>query len=131
MSLNDDSYERQPGRTAETCGPLYEKEQMCFSGEIQATQLEHSIYILTARFTGLAYGYKHPVVWKRSAYRACRRRQRFCYMLMRDDFLLLSPKMPQVRTMHAWLCSDLGCVCNSQSSCVVVKVMAPLLATTQ
>ena len=26
--------------------------------------------------------------------------------------------------MHAWLCSDLGCV-NSQSSCVVVKEMTP------
>jgi len=26
--------------------------------------------------------------------------------------LLLSPKMPQVRTMLAWLCSDLGCVCK-------------------
>ena len=31
---------------------------------------------------------------------------------------------------HAWLCSDLGCVCNSQSSCIVVEEMAPLCATT-
>ena len=31
-------------------------------------------------------------------------------MLMHDDFLLLFPKIPQVKTMHAWLCSDLACV---------------------
>ena len=80
-------------------------------------------HLLTRRFTGLAYDYKHPVVWKDSAYRGCRRRQRFCYMLMCDDFLLLSPKIPQVRTMHTWLCSDLACVCNSQSNCVVVEEM--------
>ena len=43
---------------------------------------------------------------------------------------LLSPKMPQVRTMLAWLCSDLACVCNSQSSWVVVEEMALLCATT-
>ena len=43
-------------------------------------------------------------------------------MLMCDDFLLLFPKTPQqVRTMYAWLCSDLACVSNSQSSCVVVE----------
>ena len=90
---------------------------MCFGNNIRARQL-------SAR---LAYDYNHPVVWKGSAYRGCRRRQRFCYMLMHDD---LSLKMLQVRTMHAWLCSDLGRVCNSQSSCVVVEEMAPLCATT-
>jgi len=42
-------------------------------------------------------------------------------MLMRDNFLLLFSKRPQVRTMYAWLCSDLACVSNSQSSCVVVE----------
>ena len=48
---------------------------------------------------------KHPVVWKCSAYRTYRRWQRFCCMLMCDN--LLFPKMPQVRTMHAWLRSDM------------------------
>ena len=52
-----------------------------------------------------------------------------CSMMMRDDFLSLFPKMPQVRNMQAWLCSDLSCVHNSQSSCVVVKEMAPLCGT--
>ena len=56
---------------------------------------------------------KHPVVWKGSAYWIYRRWQRFCFMLMCDNVLLLFPKMPQVRTMHAWLCSDLACVYNS------------------
>ena len=41
------------------------------------------------------------------------------FMLMRDDFLLLN--RPQVRTMYAWLCTDLASVSNSQSSCVVVE----------
>ena len=31
-------------------------------------------------------------------------------LLMRDNLLLLFPKMSRVRTMHAWLCSDLACV---------------------
>jgi len=47
-------------------------------------------------------------------------------MLMHEDFLLLFANMPQVTTMHAWLCSDLACVYNSQSTCVVVEEMAPL-----
>ena len=42
-------------------------------------------------------------------------------MLMRMALFLLFPKRPQVRTMYAWLCSDLACVSNSQSSCVVVE----------
>ena len=50
-------------------------------------------------------------------------------MLMRDDFHLLFSKMPEVRTMHVWLCSDLACVYNSQSNCVVVEKMAPLCDT--
>ena len=45
---------------------------------------------------------------------------------MCDDFLLLFPKILEVSTVHAWLCSDLACVYNSQSSCVVVEEMAPL-----
>ena len=58
----------------------------------------------------------------RMADRTYRRHQRFCSMLMCDDFLLLFPRMPQVRTMHALPCSDLPCVYNSQqSSCVVVE----------
>ena len=52
---------------------------------------------------------------------------------MRDDFLLLFSKMPEVCKdyMHAWLCSDLACVYNSQSiaACVVVEEMAPLCDT--
>ena len=51
-------------------------------------------------------------------------------MLMHDDFLLLFPWMPQVRTMHALPCSDLPSIYNSrQSSCVVVEEMAPLCGT--
>ena len=57
------------------------------------------------------------------------RQQRFCSM--RDDFLLLySPRcLKYVKTMHAWLCSDLACVYNSQSSCIVVEEVAPLCDT--
>ena len=44
-------------------------------------------------------------------------------MLMCDIFLLLFPKMPQVRTMYASLFSDLACVSNSQSSCIVVETL--------
>ena len=49
-------------------------------------------------------------------------------MLMGDDFLLLFSKMPQVRTIHAWLhVFRLSlCIYNSQSSCIVVEEIAPL-----
>ena len=57
---------------------------------------------------------------KGSAYWTYRRQQRFCSMLMRDDFLLLFPKMPQVRIIHGWLCSDLACVYDNQNTCIVV-----------
>ena len=39
-----------------------------------------------------------------------RRQQKFHSLPMHDNFLLLFPKMPQVKTMYAWLCSDLACV---------------------
>ena len=51
-------------------------------------------------------------------------------MLMRDNFIFLFPRMPQVRTMPALPRSDLPCVYNSwQSNCVVVEEMAPLCGT--
>ena len=39
-----------------------------------------------------------------------RRQQKFRSLWMHDDFLLLFPKMPQVKAVHAWLCSNLACV---------------------
>jgi len=45
---------------------------------------------------------------------------------MHDDFVLLFPKRPQVSTMHAWLCSDLACVYNNQSSCIVLHCVVLL-----
>ena len=44
-------------------------------------------------------------------------------LVMHDDFLLLFPMIPQVRTIHPSLCSDLAGEYNSQSSCVVVEEM--------
>ena len=41
-------------------------------------------------------------------------------MLMRDDLSLLFPKMPQVRTMHAWLCSDLAVLVEEMAHYVVL-----------
>ena len=84
MSLNDDTYERQPERVHICTNP-----NSCVSG-------------MTFRL----------VVWKGSAELTELRRQRFCSMQMRDDFLLLFPKMPQVRSM-LYMCSDLACVYNS------------------
>ena len=51
-------------------------------------------------------------------------------MLMRDNFLLLLPKVLQVITMNVWLCSHLTSVYNSQSSGVVVQEMVTLCGTT-
>ena len=61
-------------------------------------------------------------------------------MLMRNDFLILiaikgaSSKnyacMPQVRTMHAWLCSDLTSTSIEKLCTVVDEMQTPLCGTT-
>ena len=86
---------------------------MCFGGDIRARQLKRSIGALQSQ----GYCVERLSLLNRG--------DRYFFMLMRDDFLLLFPKRPQVRTMLPD-CSDLAYVSNSQSSCVV----APMCGTT-
>ena len=64
-----------------------------FGGNVRARQLWHSIYSL---------GGLHS------------KQQRFCSMLMCDNFLLLH--IFQDASIKNWLCSDLVCIHNSQST---------------
>ena len=85
---------------------------MCFDGDIWARQLECSS-------EGLE-GQGYYCVERLSLLNV--EAVEIFFMLMRDDFLLLFPRMPQVRAMYACLYSDLACVSNSQSSCVGVEI---------
>ena len=56
MSLNDDSYERQPGRTAGVCVPCMKGNSVYLGGDIRARRLERSIG------DSQGQGYEYPVV---------------------------------------------------------------------
>ena len=60
VSLNDDSYERQPGRTAGVCAPLYEGNNSV--SVVTFGPAAGAYHSLTGRFTGLRLAYKHRVV---------------------------------------------------------------------
>jgi len=44
MSLNDNSNERQPGRTARVCASIVRRIAVVFHGDIRDRQLERSTY---------------------------------------------------------------------------------------
>ena len=77
---------------------------MRFGGDFRARQLECSIGSL------LGQGY---CVERLSLHNV--ESVEIFFILMRDDFILLFPKRPQVRTSYVCLCSDLACVSNSKS----------------
>ena len=79
-----------------------------YFGKIRARQLEHSIGSLQSQ----GYCVERLV-----------EAVEIFFMLMRDNFLLLFPRRPQVRTtFYAFVQLTLiACVSNSQSSCVVVE----------
>ena len=50
VSLNDNSYERQPGMTAGVCAPIVREMAVVFSGDIRDRQLERSTYVVSVQW---------------------------------------------------------------------------------
>ena len=107
-----DSQEGQP-ESAHIC-----MKGNSFSGDIRARQLEQSIYSLEglqARAMNIQLCEKAQLTEHKEGGRC-----------MTTSFCYPQRCLMQVRTM---LCSDLACVYNSQSSCVVVEEIGPLYGT--